>query len=67
MAKIITIYISVTSLIIFAIHNVFCIQYSWINLLLKWHLTLDCLDTFGPANKLNINYKSQTPLPNGNR
>ena len=50
--------ISVTCLIIFAIHNVFYIEYYWINLLLKWHLTLNCLDKFGPANKLNINYKS---------
>ena len=36
----------------------FHIEYYWINLSLKWHLALNFLDKFGPANKLNINYKS---------
>ena len=36
----------------------FHVEYYWINLSLKWHLALNFLDKFGPANKLNINYKS---------
>ena len=56
-------------LIILYDYNVFFIQYSWINSLLKWHLTIDRLEKFGPANELNINcisyiimQRSQSPV-----